>query len=179
MTPKNKKAHCKHTKFTRGAAQKGGHDGPCAVGPKGACKKSDKADGNCYLANGRCHMTKEYSKRKDKEHVKTGRKASPKKAAAPKKASSPKKPKAEKPIKQGVCPPLSPADCKKHPACSWMTPKNKAAHCKHTKFTRGAAHKGGAYSKIFNPATGKDVNVMSNIGQTILKGYINELNGGN
>ena len=35
--------------------QMGGHKGPCAMGDKGRCKKSSKADGNCELSpKGRC-----------------------------------------------------------------------------------------------------------------------------
>ena len=34
------------------------------------------------------------------------------------------------------------------------------------------------YSRIFNPATGRTVNVMSKVGKNVLKGYINELQGG-
>ena len=34
------------------------------------------------------------------------------------------------------------------------------------------------YSRIFNPATGRTVNVMSKVGKNVLNGYINELQGG-
>ena len=35
--------------------QYGGHDGPCALGPKDRCRKSKQDDGNCYVADtGRC-----------------------------------------------------------------------------------------------------------------------------
>ena len=192
----------------------GGHNGPCAVGPAGACRKSDEPDGNCEVYNGKCRMTAEYKKshtpKKRAASSKAAPKAkpsgaaptaaelaehgsfanwslaaaaaraqassrkvaSPKKAASPKKVASPKKAAAYKPTKQGVCPPLSPEDCFKHPACSWIAPEGKKAHCRHTKYLRGG------YSKIYNPATGRDVNVLSSQGKQILKGYINKLNGG-
>jgi len=35
--------------------QLGGHDGPCAIGPSGRCKKASKPDGKCELSpEGRC-----------------------------------------------------------------------------------------------------------------------------
>ena len=219
IAPKNKKIepHCRHTKYLRGGnnekelqrreqqrKQQGGHNGPCAIGPAGACRLSDKPDGNCEVYNGRCRMTDEYKKRHTPKKRPVASKAAPfgatptaaelekygsfanwslaaaaarqqasKKVASPKKAS-PKKAAAYKPTKQGVCPLLSSEDCVKHPACSWIAPKNKKIepHCRHTKYLRGG------YSKIYNPATGRDVNVLSSEGEQILKGYINKLNGG-